>query len=329
MYGKLRLHLNMGKIITLTMNPVLDKDTSVAGIKPNTKLRCITPTYYAGGGGINVSRAIKKLGGESLCMYLAGGPAGAHLKQLITEDAITQEIIPIEGWTRENLSVTDTTTNLQYRFGVPGPNVTEIEWQRVLKLLENHLQKNDFLVASGKLPPGVPADFYVRVSKITERIGAKLVLDTSGDALLPSLRAKIYMMKPNLGELSILCGVDFISAIELESLTKMVLEQYDCEILVVSMGAKGALLASGELMEHILAPTVQQKSTIGAGDSMVAGMVLSMMQGKPLIEMVKYGVACGTAATLHPGSQLCNKEDADNLYAWISANTVKKNKKGM
>ncbi|MCP4976271.1 MAG: 1-phosphofructokinase family hexose kinase [Maribacter sp.] len=315
----------MKKIITLTMNPVVDKDTSVAGIKPNAKLRCVSPSYYAGGGGINVSRAIKKLGGESLCIYVAGGPTGSHLQQLVSDDDIAQEVISIEGWTRDNLSVTDTITNLQYRFGVPGPYVKEEEWQCVLKLLEERLHIGDYLVASGKLPPGVPTDFYVKISKITDKIGAKLILDTSGVALLPSMKAKIYMMKPNLGELSILCGVDFISAFELESLSKKFLEQNNCEVLVVSMGAKGALLATKDVTEHVLAPTVQQKSTIGAGDSMVAGMVLSLSKGRSLIEMVKYGVACGTAATIHPGTQLCTKTDADNLYNWIKENTVKNN----
>jgi len=323
----MRLHLIMNKVITLTMNPVVDKDTSVAGIKPNTKLRCVSPTYYAGGGGINVSRAIKQLGGESLCLYMAGGLIGSHLQQLVVADGITQKVIAVEGWTRENLSVTDTITNLHYRFGVPGPNVKEDEWQMVLKFLEEQLHKDDFLVASGKLPPGVPPDFYVKTSKITDTIGAKLILDTSGVALLPSIKAKTYMMKPNLGELSILCGVDFISDFELESLSKKFLEENNCEVLVVSMGAKGALLVTKDIMKHVLAPTVQQKSTIGAGDSMVAGMVLKLLKGKSLIETVEYGVACGSAATIYPGTQLCTRVDADNLYELIKEKTVHNSKK--
>jgi 6-phosphofructokinase 2 len=317
----------MEKIITLTMNPVVEKDTTVAGIRPNTKLRCVSPTYYAGGGGINVSRALKKLGGKSLCIYLAGGSTGNHLRQLVSNEGIAQRVISVEGRTRDNLSVTDTVTNLQYRFGVPGPHVKKKEWEQVLKLLEEHLQKGDYLVASGKLPPGVPANFYVMVSKLADKIGAKLVLDTSGKALLPSMEANIFMMKPNLGEFGALCGVNSISAIELESLAKKFLEENTCEVLVVSLGAKGSLLATKEVMAHIPAPTVHQKSTIGAGDSMVAGMVLSLIKGKSLNEMVKYGVACGTAATLHPGTQLCSKEDADGLYEWINTNTVKKTKK--
>lgn len=316
----------MNKIITLTMNPVVDKDTAVPGIVPDKKLRCELPKYYAGGGGINISRALKQLGGESLCLYVAGGSTGTHLQQLVSEENIEQKVIEIEGWTRENLSVTDTNTNLQYRFGVPGPDIKKEEWQHVLDSLDGILEKGDFLVASGKLPPKVPLDFYVQVSKITDKIEAKLVLDTSGDALLASMEANIYLMKPNLGELSSIMGVDSISAMELEPLAKTFLEVNTCEVLVISMGAKGAFLATKEVMEYISAPTVHQKTTIGAGDSMVAGIILSLTQGKSLSEAVKYGVACGTAATLHPGTQLCKKEDADKLYEWIRYNSIEKAK---
>ncbi|HUH45909.1 MAG TPA: PfkB family carbohydrate kinase, partial [Arenibacter sp.] len=111
------------RVITLTVNPVLDKSVSVAGIRPNTKLRCTAPSYDPGGGGINVSRALKKLGSDSLCIYLAGGPTGEHLKQLLDKEGIEQFVVPINGWTRDNLAVTDTITDQQYRFGMPGPLV--------------------------------------------------------------------------------------------------------------------------------------------------------------------------------------------------------------
>jgi len=305
------------RIVTLTLNPVLDKSVTVAGISPNTKLRCSSPTYDAGGGGINVSRAVKKLGMDSLCIYLAGGPTGEHLKQLLDKTGIDQLAIPIEGWTRDNLAVTDTTTNLQYRFGVPGPQVEKKEWEVVLEILEKKLNEGDYLVASGKLPPGMPDDFYVQVAEVAKKKKIRFVLDTSGEALVKATKSRVFMLKPNLGALSSLCGVKSISAIELETLAKKFLDEHDCEILVVSLGAKGALLATKNLMEHIPAPTVLQKSTIGAGDSMVAGMIVSLLQGKTYSEMVKYGVACGTAATMHEGTQLCNKDDADMLYKWI------------
>tara|TARA_R110002050_G_scaffold255741_2_gene394536 strand:- start:19653 stop:20588 length:936 start_codon:yes stop_codon:yes gene_type:complete len=305
------------RIVTLTLNPVIDKNVSVAGISPNTKLRCTAPTYDAGGGGINVSRALKKLGEKSLCMYLAGGPTGEHLRQILDKADIDQLVIPIKGWTRDNLAVTDTTTNLQYRFGVPGPQVAKEEWETLLVKLDENLENGDYLVASGKLPPGMPDDFYVLVAEIAKRKKVHFILDTSGEALLQATKSKIFMLKPNLGELSTLCGVSSISAMELEPLAKKFLKEHDCGILVVSLGPKGALLATKDLIEHIPAPTVLQKSTIGAGDSMVAGMLVGLLKGKTNSEMVKYGVACGTAATMHEGTQLCNKDDADNLYQWI------------
>ncbi len=306
------------KLITLTLNPVIDKSTTVAGISPNTKLRCTAPTFDAGGGGINVSRAIKKLGGESLCVYLAGGPTGKHLQQLLKINGIHQFTIKIEGWTRDNLAVTDTLTNLQYRFGVPGPTVKKDESNMVLKQLESYLLEDDYLIVSGKLPPGIPNDFYTQVAAIAERKKVRLILDTSGEALIETVsNSHIYLLKPNLAELSALCKVPSISALDLEDLVKKFLKDYDCEVLVVSLGPKGALLATKDKMEHVFAPTVNQKSTIGAGDSMVAGMVMSLVWGKSLSDMVKYGVACGTAATLYEGTQLCNKEDADKLFEWI------------
>ena len=314
----------MQKIITLTMNPAVDKDTSVAGVVPNKKLRCAMPTYYAGGGGINVSRAIKKLEGESLCLYVAGGSTGTHLQQLVSDENIEQKVIEIEGWTRENLSVTDTNANLQYRFGVPGPSVTEAEWRKVLEQVDDSIEEGDYLIASGKLPLGIPNDFYVQVAEIVARKKGRFVLDTSGEALLPSMKADIFLMKPNLGELSTVLGLKSISAMELEDLSKKFLSENNCEVLVVSLGAKGAFWATKKEMEHIPAPTVHQQSTIGAGDSMVAGMVNYLREGNPLGDAVKYGVACGTAATLHPGTQLCKKEDADKLYQWIKNNCVKK-----
>ena len=307
----------MSRIITLTVNPAIDKNTTVAGIRPNSKLRCTEPTFDAGGGGINVSRAIQNLGGTTLCSYFAGGPNGAFLKHLLDEKNIEQSIIEIEGFTRENLAVTDTSTNQQFRFGMPGPSIKKEEWQNALKQLELQLEKDDYLVASGKLPPNVPDDFYVQVSQIAEKKGAKFILDTSGEPLLKAANSKVYMLKPNLAELGMLCNEASITDLKLKSLAKTFLEHNDCKILVVSLGPKGALLATKEEMIQIPAPVVHQKSTIGAGDSMVAGMVMSLIWERSFSDMVRYGVACGTAATMHHGTQLCFKKDADKLYEWI------------
>lgn len=315
----------MNKIITLTVNPALDKSTSVSGIKPNSKLRCEAPVFEAGGGGINVSRVLHELGETSLCMYMAGGPSGTQLKNLLVEVNILQQIIPIQGWTRENLAVTDTLNNQQYRFGMPGPQIMADEWQKTLVHLEAILMEGDFLVASGSLSPGMPLDFYRKVAKIAQKKKTKLILDTSGEALLQGAKEGVYLLKPNLGELAALIGVETIFFSELDSLVKKFLQTNPCEVLVVSLGAQGAILFTKTTVEHIMAPIVKQKSTIGAGDSMVAGIVLALSQGKKLKEMVQYGVACGTAATMTEGTQLCKKTDVDELFKWIVDKAAKSN----
>lgn len=318
----------MKKIITLTVNPTIDKSTTVSGIKPNSKLRCANPVYEAGGGGINVSRVLHTLGGNSVCMYMAGGTTGKELQDMLTDLELLQQVIPIAGRVRENLSVTDTVNNQQYRFGMPGPKISEREWKNTLGHLDSVLSAGDYLVASGSLCPGMPIDFYAQVSHIAQNKKVKVILDTSGDALLKGAQAGVYLLKPNLGELAKLCGVKTISFLELESVAKTFLKNNPCEVLVISMGPQGALLVTNDILEYIAAPVVHQKSTIGAGDSMVAGMVYALANGKSLSEMAKYGVACGTAATMTEGTQLCKKRNVEELNTWIETNSLdsKKNK---
>ncbi|MDC6389078.1 1-phosphofructokinase family hexose kinase [Maribacter sp. PR1] len=311
----------MNRIITLTVNPAIDKSTTVAGIKPNSKLRCSSPVYEAGGGGINVSRVLHELGGTSLCMYMAGGPTGSHLNDMLVDFGIPQLVVPIEGWVRENIAVTDTKNKEQYRFGMPGPMIKEQEWKKTLEQLEAVLTEGDILVASGSLCPGMPTDFFARISKIAGDKNVKYILDTSGEALLKGARTGVYLLKPNLGELATLCGVKTISFLELESIAQTFLKNNPCEVLVVSLGPQGAVMLTAQSVDYISAPIVCQKSTIGAGDSMVAGMVLALAQGKSLQEMAKYGVACGTAATMTSGTQLCKRKDVEELNDWISSNS--------
>ena len=307
----------MKNIITLTVNPIIDKSTTIDGIRPNIELKCTSPIFRAGGGGINVSLAIGRLGGKSLSIYLAGGPNGLRLQNLMEAEGISQEVIVLRDLTRDYLSVMDKANELEYRFGIPGPFIIEKEWQESLNKIENHLQEGDYLVASGKLAPGIPDDFFVKVAGIAKQKKARLILDTKGEALIHAIKAEIFLFKPNLAELSAVCGVNSISFSELETLAVNFLERHSCEVMVVSLGAKGALLVSQQEVAYIHAPVVRQKSIIGAGDSMVAGMVLSLLANRSFIEMAQYGVACGTAATMRSGTQLCQKEDVDNLYEWI------------
>ena len=305
----------MTDIITITFNPCIDKSTTVNALAPEKKLRCTPPVFEPGGGGINVARAIKKLGGEAIAIYPSGGYSGKFLNVLLEREDIETMNIEIEQHTRENMIVLDTATNQQYRFGMPGQHLSETEWQLCLKAIEeNHSQ---FIVASGSLSPGLPADILAKISIIAKRQKRKLIVDSSGDALRLALKEGVYLIKPNLGELSILAGKEIIETNDIEPIAKDLIKNGNCEIVVVSMGALGAMLISKDETYKVEAPIVKKKTTVGAGDSMVAGIVLYISEGKSLLEALQYGVACGTAATLDAGTALCKKEEVGRLYQLI------------
>ena len=306
------------KIITLTINPSIDKSIRIKGLQPDRKLRGGTPVLEPGGGGINVSRAIHKLGGTSECIYVAGGCLGDRLHELLTEESIAQHVIDGPRETRENVMVFDEATQQQYRFITEGPPLRHKVWQRSLDMLSAQIDAGDYIVASGSLPPGVPTDYYAQVVKIGREKRAHVMVDTSGDALRQAVRAGVYLLKPNLGELSTLTSQQAITAPEQERLAQQLVEQHQAEVVVVSLGAQGAMLVTANRVEYITAPTVPKKTTVGAGDSMVAGMVLRLSQDWERSEAVRYGVACGTAATMNHGTQLCRKEDVERLYRWMS-----------
>ncbi|WP_026236320.1 1-phosphofructokinase family hexose kinase [Pontibacter roseus] len=308
----------MQQILTITLNPALDKSSYVKRVLPEKKLRCGEPRYEPGGGGINVSRAIRKLGGQSTAWLLSGGPAGEKLCELLQEEGVEFWSGQTESWTRENLMVMEESTGDQYRFGMPGPKIQESEWGQVLEKLQSLEKFPEYVVASGSLPPGVPDDYYQQLAKLAHEHQFRLIVDTSGEALLKAAGEGLYLIKPNLGELAKLAGKEHISAMEQEDFAMQVLEEGKCKVLVVSLGPRGAMLASKETgIHYVVPPTVKQESAVGAGDSMVAGMAMSLLQGCPLEEVVRYGVAAGTAATMTSGSELCRKEDVEEIYQWL------------
>jgi 6-phosphofructokinase 2 len=200
---------------------------------------------------------------------------------------------------------------------MPGPTFVEAEWQHCLDSLFSVDAKADFVVASGSLPPGVPKDFYARVGNWSKGDGRKLIVDTSGEALHLALEAGVYLIKPNMHELGELADHEIEDEVVLESVAMGMVERGQSEVVVVSLGAAGARMASKDGYEHFRAPTVPIKSKVGAGDSMVAGIVMSLAQGKILREAVRFGVAAGAAAVMTPGTELCRRGDTERLYQQI------------
>lgn len=306
----------MTSIITITFSPCIDKSTSVPTLIPEKKLKCTAPKLEPGGGGINVARAIHKLGGEATAIFPSGGYTGKFFNHLLENEKIPSVIIESGNETRENIIVLDESNNNQYRFGMPGTKLSEHEWKQCLKAVED-IKDAEFIIASGSLPPGVPLNIYAQLAKIAKNRNAKFIVDTSGEPLKHAADEGVYLLKPNLAELSLLTGNKELNAGEVKEIAADIIAKGKCEVMVVSMGAAGAMLITKDIAVIFSPPPVIRKSTVGAGDSMVGGIVFYLSVGQSLHDAVKYGVACGTAAAMNPGTELCRKEDADRLYTLI------------
>ena len=308
------------KIVTLTINPALDKISGVKQVIPNQKLRCDSPKHEAGGGGINVSRAIHRLEGESLAIFPCGGPNCAILKRKLDQEKIKFQTIPIDSESRENITIFEGNSQQQFRFIMPGPKLTEDEIKETLVLIEGLNPKPDFLIASGSTPRGVPIDFYQKVADLAKQIDSRLILDTSGEPLKLAAEKGVYLLKPNMRELGYLAGNSIESEAHQREAAQEIIDSGKAEVVVVSLGAGGALLVTEEIAEHLRTPTVPIRSKLGAGDSMVAGIVLKLAQGEDIRQATMYGIAAGAATVMTEGIELCQKSDTDRLYERLMEN---------
>lgn len=307
-------------IATLTLNPAIDKSTEVEQLIPEKKLRCSEMICEPGGGGINVSKGLCELGEDTMSIFPCGGINGKLLLQLLGEKPIKVNTIEINGNTRESVVVNETSTSRQFKFIMPGPAVSEKEMNEI-KAKISRLTDVSFLVCSGSLPPGIPDDFLAEIAAIANGKGIKFIVDTSGEALKKALEEGVYLIKPNMSELCFLTGKKYIQTSEIEKAVDQVMAKNRCEVLVVSMGPAGAMFATKEMRKRLPAPVVKKISTVGAGDSMLAGIAWMLEKQKTLEEAIQFGIACGTAATINKGTQLFKKEDAFRLFDWVQRNS--------
>jgi len=306
----------MEKILTVTLNPALDKSTEVDTVKTDRKLRCEPPKFEPGGGGINISRAIQLLGGQSTAFYTKGGATGDLYSTLLEEEGIQQKPIEIDGMTRENLVVFEQSKEELYRFGMPGAALEEKEWQKVLTTVEQ--QKNiDYVAASGSLPPGAPSDFYLKLAKSAKEIGARFVLDTSREPLKKAFKAPIFLLKPNLKELDGITGEKLEHIEDQEAAAQKIVAEHTIENLLLSLGASGALLVRKEGIQRFHAPSVPKKSTVGAGDSMLGAVLFGLANDYSFPDAVQLGIACGSAAIKTSGTALFKPEEAKKLHDYL------------
>ena len=299
-------------ILTVTVNPCVDKSSSVEKIEPDSKLRCSAILNEPGGGGINVSKALKKLGLSGMALFPAGGHNGNMLIALLEAGGIPFHAIDTNTETRENWVMMTTKSHQQYRFTFPGLAIEEDKVNQLISALRPF--RPSFVVASGSLPVGLPASFYGSIVDEASICGARCIVDTSGPALKALKGKKTYLVKPNIGELCSLLDAPRLEKAEVPAAALRAIDEGYAEMIAVSMGADGAWLVSKAGSYFCEVPEVDKRSTVGAGDSMVAGMLYMLQQNATPEEVLKFGVACGTAATMNEGTQLFNKDDAFRLF---------------
>ena len=302
----------MAAVLTITLNPAIDVFGAADAVKSTEKVRLSDATYEPGGGGINVARVIATLGGDVEALALAGGEMGAFLARLAAEEGLAFHPVAIAGQTRVALMVRDQSTGLEYRFLPEGPVVAEADIETCVAAIAARTQ--GYVVASGSLPRGAPADSYVRMAQAAARHALPFVLDTSGAALTAALaHGGLFLIKPSRSELESYAG-QVLDQAGIEAAAQQLAASGKARMVAVTLGGDGALLATRESLIRLPAISVPVRSAVGAGDSFLGAMVWALTQNWPMEKAFRLAMAAGAAATSNAGTTLCRREDVFALY---------------
>lgn len=304
----------MTDILTVTMNPALDVSTSTDKVTDTHKLRCTAAKFHPGGGGINVARVVRRLGGDCLALYPAGGAKGQLLRQMLDQEQVRSHCVAIADETRESFSVHEVSSGRDFRFVLPGPALTPREWEACLGYVSALEAPPRYLVASGSLPPGVPDDFYARLARLARARGSLVVVDTSGPALAAALAEGVYLVKPSLRELRDLTGRPLTTEPQWREAAQQIIKDGQAQVVALSLGEDGALLVTADRTLRAQSVPVKVESSIGAGDSFVGGLIWALNRNADLEQAFRYGMAAGAAALLTGGTALCQAADVERLH---------------
>jgi 6-phosphofructokinase 2 len=307
-------------IFTVTLNPALDRTIYVESLKPFDANRIRREERYAGGKGIDVSRALKELDAESVALGFIGGFAGREMEGRLLNEGIATDFTVINGETRVNVIIHDIERNRETSLLAQGPEVQPFEIVKLVEKIEA-LNKPEFVIVSGSLPVGVNAEIYRKILEIATKKGARTVLDTDGPSFVTGLKARPTVVKPNIFELGRYAGEEIKTAEQILHWAGK-LREAGVEIVLVSMAADGIIMVSDRLKLHARPPKVEVKSTIGAGDSAVAGFVYGLYRGKDPAECLRWSVAAGSAATTCVGSGVCQWSDTKQLFEQVEVKAL-------
>lgn len=297
------LQIGAKDILTVTVNPALDVAVSVRELVPDHKLKATHHHRHPGGGGVNVSRGLRRFGIASHAWVAAGGAIGQELITRLEAEEISVTCHPIVGQTREAIAVRDETSGQQYRVVVDGPAIDDPE--AMVAAVATRADHADVVVLSGYLAPGLPDDFYARILRGLPEPTISIV-DCDAGPLSHAISAGATLVKPSERELSELLGRELRTNGDIEAGARDALDMGPVDAIVVSLGADGALLADRDrgATWFSVPPVRDVLSTVGSGDAMVAGIVAGLLEGENLADACRRGVAAGTAAALTPGTEL-------------------------
>jgi len=307
-------------IYTVTLNPALDRTLYVESLVPGQSTRIRREARYAGGKGIDVSRALREMGSDSIALGLIGGFDGKELEGRLLLAGVACRFTRIANETRTNIIIQDEPSGAETALLARGPEVQPSELMDFLDVMEK-LPDMSFLIISGSLPPGLTPEVYSRMVTVGNERRARVVLDTTGDALRQGIHARPAVIKPNRFELAELAGKELADVRAVSEYSASLLDRV--ETVLVSMGADGIVMVTRDRVFHARPPKVPVRSTVGAGDCAVAGFVHGLAAGDSNTDALRRAVATGTAATLNPGTGLCRCADIDTILPQVTVEEVR------
>ena len=303
-------------IYTLTLNPAVDRELTVPAMEFDSVLRASESRVDFGGKGFNVSRLLKGMEEPSTAVGFLGGNAGELLQSGLQSLGIGTDFVWVAGETRTNVSIVTQTHDHYIKVNEKGPLVDADKQKELLEKIDSLAKQGDWWVLAGSMPPGVADDFYARIVNVLNKHEANAILDTTGDALRFGCAEKPYLVKPNAEEVHALTGMPVDSTTEIAAAAAE-LRKMGAQNVVISMGKAGALMQSAEETWLTHSPKIQEKNPIGAGDSMVGGLVWALTQGIALKESLGWGVASGAATASLSGTEVGSRPLIEELFKQV------------
>ena len=304
-------------IFTVTLNPAMDKTVVIGRFVPDAVNRVQQMRTDPGGKGVNVSKVIARLGGESVALALAAGRTGEAIGEALRQMGIGTDFLYGPGETRTNLKIVDPALHQNTDINEPGPQAAPVAAQALLDRLLHRLAPGDIVVLAGSLPRGLPADTYAVWTRACRAAGARVFLDADGEALALGTAAGPELIKPNGDELARLTGRDLRTHAEIAQAARALIVR-GVERVVVSLGAEGALFVDAASVTYGPGIPVPVGSTVGAGDSVVAALALAAARGMTQEETMRLAMAAGAANVMCSGTQPASREDVEALLPRVT-----------